>query len=140
MNENEMTFQVKEERKVGEVIKGYTYFQEDDVLVAKVTPCFENGKAGIGRNLKNGIGFGSSEYYVIRPNDKILSVWIYLNITSNEFRTKGKLQMTGTGGLQRVPKDFVSSFKIPLPDLPTQRSIVEQIEKEQALVKRKRLS
>ncbi len=135
VNENEMTFQVKEERKVGEVIKGYTYFQEDDVLVAKVTPCFENGKAGIGRNLKNGIGFGSSEYYVIRPNDKILSVWIYLNITSNEFRTKGKLQMTGTGGLQRVPKDFVSSFKIPLPDLPTQRSIVEQIEKEQALVK-----
>ncbi|WP_277184010.1 restriction endonuclease subunit S, partial [Caballeronia sp. BR00000012568055] len=68
LQENAMFFQAKEERAIGEVLKQYTYFQDDDVLVAKVTPCFENGKAGIARNLVHGIGFGSSEFYVIRAD------------------------------------------------------------------------
>jgi restriction endonuclease S subunit len=134
LNENEIDFKPKTEKPLGEVFKGYTYFREDDVLFAKVTPCFENGKAGIAKNLKNGIGFGSSEYYIIRPNEKILSVWIYLNIKSNQFMQNGKLKMTGTGGLQRVPKDFVATYQIPHPPLETQRQIVTRIEHEQALV------
>jgi type I restriction enzyme M protein len=134
LNENQIDFNPKEIRSLSDVYKGYTYFKNDDVLLAKVTPCFENGKAGIARNLKNGIGFGSSEYFVIRPNDKILSTWIYLNIITNSFREKGKLNMTGTGGLQRVPLDFLKSTEIPLPHIEIQKQIVAQIEKEQELV------
>jgi type I restriction enzyme M protein len=134
VNENQIDFIPKQTKLLSEVIKGYTYFKEDDVLLAKVTPCFENGKAGIAKNLKNGIGFGSSEYFVLRPNEKILSTWIYLNVITNSFREKGKLNMTGTGGLQRVPPDFVKSTLIPLPDIKIQHQIVSQIEKEQELV------
>ena len=135
LNENQMDFTPKTIKPLSEVIKGYTYFREDDVLLAKVTPCFENGKAGIAKGLTNKIGFGSSEYYVIRPNERILSVWIYINVTSDIFRENGTQKMTGTGGLQRVPREFVSSYIIPLPPLETQRQIVAQIEREQALVK-----
>ncbi|MEZ5002881.1 MAG: N-6 DNA methylase [Chitinophagales bacterium] len=134
LNENQIDFTPKQTKKLSEVYKGYTYFKEDDVLLAKVTPCFENGKAGIANGLKNHIGFGSSEYFVLRPNEKILSTWIYLNIITDSFRKKGKLNMTGTGGLQRVPPDFVKNSFIPLPNNETQRQIVAQIEKEQALV------
>lgn len=134
LNENQIDFIANQTKPLGEVIKGYTYFKNGDVLLAKVTPCFENGKVGIARGLVNGIGFGSSEYFVIRPNEKILSTWIYLNIITDNFRERGKLNMTGTGGLQRVPTDFIKSMLIPLPPLESQRQIVEQIEKEQALV------
>jgi restriction endonuclease S subunit len=134
LNENQIGFTATQIKSLHEVYKGYTYFREDDVLLAKVTPCFENGKAGIAKGLKNGIGFGSSEYFVIRPNKKILSTWIYINIIKDSFRRGGKLNMTGTGGLQRVPIDFVKSSIIPLPDIETQRQIVAQIEKEQQLV------
>lgn len=134
LNENQIDFEPKQSKSLKEVIKGYTYFRDDDVLLAKVTPCFENGKAGIAKGLLNGIGFGSSEYYVIRPNEKILSTWIYLNVTTNDFRKRGKNNMTGTGGLQRVPKDFVETSVIPLPSIEIQRQIVSQIEKEQELV------
>jgi type I restriction enzyme M protein len=134
LNENQIDFTPNQIKSLSEVYKGYTYFKEDDVLLAKVTPCFENGKAGIAKGLKNGIGFGSSEYFVVRPNEKILSTWIYLNIITDTFRNGGKLNMTGTGGLQRVPPGFVKSSLIPLPDIETQRQIVAQIEKEQALV------
>jgi restriction endonuclease S subunit len=134
LNENQIDFISQEEKPLGEVFKGYTYFRDNDVLIAKVTPCFENGKAGIANNLKNGIGFGSSEYYVLRPNNKILSVWIYLNLTSQHFMDYGKSKMTGTGGLQRVPRDYVSSYKIPLPSVEIQQQIVTSIEQEQVLV------
>lgn len=134
INENQIDFIPKQTKPISEVIKGYTYFQDNDVLLAKVTPCFENGKAGIAKNLKNGIGFGSSEYFVLRPKGNILSTWIYLNIITNSFRENGKLNMTGTGGLQRVPPDFVKSTLIPLPHVDIQTQIVSQIEKEQELV------
>jgi len=134
INENRIDFTPKQIKKLSEVIKGYTYFIEDDVLLAKVTPCFENGKAGIAKGLKNGIGFGSSEIYVLRPNKVIISTWIYLNIITYHFREQGKQSMTGTGGLQRVPKDFILKYKIPLPFIEIQNEIVAQIEQEQEMV------
>ncbi len=134
LNENSIEFKPKQTRTLMEVIKGYTYFREEDVLLAKVTPCFENGKAGIAKGLVNDIGFGSSEYFVLRPNNKVLSEWIYFNVTTASFREQGRQRMTGTGGLQRVPPDFVKSFPIPLPDIETQHQIVARIEKEQELV------
>ena len=135
ISEREMLFTPKEQRPIGEVFKQYTYFENEDVLVAKVTPCFENGKSGIARQLAAGIGFGSSEFYVLRAHaDRALPEWVYFQVTTDRFRTLGAAQMTGTGGLQRVPRDFVASWEIPLPDLPTQRAIVAEIEAEQSLV------
>lgn len=120
----------KKEKALDEVYKGYTYFRENDVLVAKVTPCFENGKSGIAKNLKNGIGFGSSELHVIRPSDKILPEYIYPFINLDKFIQEGKKQMTGTGGLQRVPVIYISETAIPLPPLKIQQKIVIVIEAE----------
>jgi type I restriction enzyme M protein len=135
LSQGEMLFEPKEAKQLGEVIKQYTYFQEDDVLLAKVTPCFENGKSGIARGLTNRLGFGSSEFYVLRPNcEEVLPEWIYFNVITPEFISLGHAQMTGTGGLQRVPKDYVFSSKIALPDIDTQKIIIADIQKEQALV------
>ncbi len=130
INENQIDFESKEERLLEEVYSGYTYFKNDEVLLAKVTPCFENGKAGIAKNLNNGIGFGSSEFYVFRCTDRVLPVWIYLNITSERFRKLGEEQMTGTGGLQRVPKDFLLNYEITVPSISVQHEIVNQIAQE----------
>lgn len=134
LNENEISFIPKEEKILSEVINGYTYFADNDVLFAKVTPCFENGKAGIAKGLRNKIGFGSSEFFVLRANDKVLPMWLYLNIKSQKFSISGKEQMSGTSGLQRIPREFVIGFQIPLPPLSEQQSIVAAIEEEMNLV------
>ena len=134
LNENQISFLPKKEKLIGEVIKSYTYFKDDDVLLARVTPCFENGKAGIARGLKNGIGFGSSEYFVIRPSSKIMSEYVYRLISTVEFRKNGANRMTGTGGLQRVPVDYLYSYTFPLPPLEVQREVVAEIEGYQKLI------
>jgi len=134
IGEHAMYFEQKETKRLDEVTTSYTYFKDGDVLLAKVTPCFENGKAGIARGLRNGIGFGSSEFYVLRPNDSALAEWIFMCAASPAFRAWATPQMTGTGGLQRVPRSVVENYRIPLPPLATQRAIVAEIEAEQALV------
>lgn len=133
--EHAMLFTPKEARDISEVYSGYTYFKENDVLLAKVTPCFENGKAGIARNLINNIGFGSSEFYVLRalPN-KILPEIIYYTINNFDFLIKGKNNMTGTGGLQRLTKEFVLNYPIKLPTLDEQKIIVAQINEEMSII------
>ena len=77
-------------------------------------PSFENGKEGIAKGLKNGIGFGSSEFYVLRSNDTVLPEWVYINVVTQSFRTNGIANFTGTSGLRRVPKSFVESYSIPV--------------------------
>ena len=134
IGENDMYFDPKDYKILQDVRSSYTYFKDNDVLIAKVTPCFENGKAGIAKNLSNGIGFGSSEFYVLRPTESVISQWIYLCTTTPAFRGWATPQMTGTGGLQRVPRSVIENFKIPLPSLPTQQAIVAEIEAEQSLV------
>ena len=134
MNQKMLLFETKKERTKGEVYKGYTYFRNEDVLLAKVTPCFENGKSGIARNLTNGIGFGSSEYYVFRSIGKTIPEYIYYLISDPSFIDEGRKRMTGTGGLQRVPIDFVTNYQIPLPPLEIQHQIVTQIEHERLIV------
>lgn len=134
LSQNGTYFDVLQTKKLSEVVGSYTYFAENDVLLARVTPCFENGKIGIAKNLKNKIGFGSSEYIVLRPTEKILPEIIYAFIATDEFSNNGKTKMTGTGGLQRVPVDFVKDWEIHLPPLEVQKQIVEKIEAERALV------
>lgn len=135
VNEHRKSFVPTEERTLSEVYSGYTYFQNGDVLLAKVTPCFENGKSGIATGLTNNIGFGSSEFFVLRPNpDRVLSDYIYRLISTDAFTEQGKTKMTGTGGLQRIPKDFISSYSIPLPPLTVQEEIVAEIESYQKII------
>lgn len=134
LNEWRIGFEPKESKTLGEVGASYTFFADGDVLLAKVTPCFENGKAGIARNLRNGVGFGSSEFYVLRPGEGVLAEWVYRCITHEAFRAKAVPQMTGTGGLQRVPRAFVEGFEIPLPPLEVQREIVTEIEGYQRVI------
>ncbi|RJP17178.1 MAG: restriction endonuclease subunit M/S [Candidatus Abyssobacteria bacterium SURF_5] len=134
IGEHEMFFEPRETKQLDEVTTSYTYFKDGDVLLAKVTPCFENGKAGIARGLRNGIGFGSSEFYVLRPTDGLLPEWVFMCVATQAFQAWATPQMTGTGGLQRVPRAVVENYKIPLPPLATQQAIVAEIETEQALV------
>ena len=135
VSESDMYFSTSEERPLKDVYTGYTYFRDQDVLLAKVTPCFENGKSGLAKNLKNGIGFGSSEFFVLRAKlDKVLPEYIYYVINSNRFIAQGTPQMTGTGGLRRLTKDFVLNYPVSLPPLEEQRRIVSQTEEEIAVV------
>ena len=134
MGENRMYFAPKDYKCLKEVGSSYTYFKDNDVLIAKVTPCFENGKAGIAKGLSNGIGFGSSEFYVLRSAKEVLPEWIFLCIATPAFHKWATPQMTGTGGLQRVPKSVLESYEFPLPALNIQQQIVAEVEAEQALV------
>ena len=134
LNENNVCFNSIEVRTLGEVAGSYTYFRDDDVLVAKVTPCFENGKAGIARGLKNGIGFGSSEFYVVRAGSETLPAWLFHWLTTADFRMRAAAKMTGTGGLQRVPRAVVEEELIPVPDKGVQQAIVAELRAEQAFV------
>jgi type I restriction enzyme M protein len=134
LNEHRISFQPSDEKQLSEVSASYTYFEDNDVLLAKVTPCFENGKAGIARGLLNGIGFGSSEYYVLRSSGQVLPEWVYFCVMHPLFRDAAVAQMTGTGGLQRVPRDYVENFRIPLPPLEVQKEIVAEIEGYQKVI------
>jgi type I restriction enzyme M protein len=127
-------FTPSKSRKLGEVLKSYTYFRDGDVILARVTPCFENGKAGIAKGLTNGIGFGSSEYFVFRAGEPILPGYIYRVLMNDHFRENGIVSTTGTGGLQRVTVDFVKTYRIPLPPLSVQHEIVAEIEGYQKLI------
>lgn len=117
-------------RPYAEVKKGYTHFRENDVLFAKVTPCMENGKMAVARNLKNGMGFGSTEFHVLRPRDGVDPHYVYHFVSSQTFRKEAARHMTGAVGLRRVPSTFLESAEIPLPPLGVQREIVAELEKQ----------
>lgn len=130
INENQMDFHPKQIKTLSEVYSNYTFFGDNDVLLARVTPCFENGKAGIAYKLKNRIGFGSSEFTILRCKEEALPEWVYLWITTENFRKEGKKRMTGTGGLQRVPNEFVASYRIALPEISIQKRLIDNIRLE----------
>lgn len=128
-------FIAEEERKIEDVLSGFTYFRNDDILLAKITPCFENGKAGIARNLKNGIGFGSTEYIVIRVNpDIVYPEWLFYHINTPSFIQGGKSHMTGTAGQQRIDINYVKQYQIPIPSLEKQKIILDSINAERKLI------
>lgn len=134
LGEREMYSFPKEEKSLEEVYKGYTYFKENDVLLAKVTPCFENKKASIVKNLKNEIGFGSSEYIVLRPSEKVAPEIIYSHITSSDFNNTGRKVMTGIGGLKRVPTSFVENYEVPLLDKNSQKQLVSEMNEQEIII------
>lgn len=126
---------LSETRLYGEVKKGFTSFHNGDVLFAKITPCMENGKGGIVKNLKNGLGFGSTEFHVLRPHsDIVLSDWLYYLTSWPVFRKECEKNMTGSAGQKRVPKSFLEEYKLFLPPLETQRHIAAVLDKVSALI------
>lgn len=125
-------------RPLGEVYGGYTYFRDGDVLLAKITPCFENGKLGIARELSNGVGFGSSEFFVIRPLGEVLAEYLYHFLDRDEFRIFAKGRMTGAVGHKRVPKELLEALLIPLPPLEEQGRIVAVLDEAFASLSRAR--
>ena len=109
------------ERPYSEVCKGFTYFGENDVLFAKITPCMENGKGGVAKKLKNGAGFGSTEFHVLRPIKGISDpYWIYILTIFPKFRSDAEKVMTGTGGQRRVPITYLNEYPIALPPIDLQ--------------------
>ncbi|CAK8711646.1 hypothetical protein GMJAKD_00850 [Candidatus Electrothrix aarhusensis] len=108
--------------------KSYTFFQEEDVLFAKVTPCMENGKIAIAKNLKNKIGYGSSEFHVFRCSKNLTNQYLFFFLIQSKLRNDSQQAMTGAVGLRRVPKKFLEEYRIPLAPLPEQRAIVAKIE------------
>jgi type I restriction enzyme S subunit len=111
-------------RPISELWNGFTYFRRGDIIIAKITPCFENGKGAWLENLPTEIGFGSTEFHVIRPHKEITAPYLYRITTLSEFRRLGTDAMTGAAGQQRVPAEFVANFSIPLPPLAEQAAIV----------------
>lgn len=112
------------------ISKGYTYFENEDVLVAKITPCFENGKNALVKDLKYGFGFGSTEFHVIRFKEQILPEFVYYLIKSYAFRTIGQAFMHGTAGQKRVGAEFIEDYLMVTPPLEEQKEIIRYLDNE----------
>lgn len=118
-----------ETRNWGEIKKAYTNFKNGDVIFAKVTPCFENGKAAFVEGLPNGIGAGSSEFFVLRPSSEEVSAkYLLALVKSREFMREGASNMTGAVGLRRVPRQFVESYSVPVPPAGEQTRIAQKLD------------
>lgn len=125
----------KIDRQLSDVRKGsYTYFMENDIILAKITPCMENGKCGIARGLTNGIGMGSSEFHILRCSDKINNKYLFTYLNRNTIRKEAEQNMTGASGHRRVPITFYENLDIPLPSMDKQKEIVEEIENYEKII------
>jgi len=128
------TLQLDEVRPIEEVIGGYTYFEDGDVLQAKVTPCFENKNVAIASGLTNGIGFGSSEINVFRPYRHANAGYLYYRVQEDSYMGFCTSSMIGAGGLKRVPTDVINNFKVAAPELHEQTQIAHFLDHETARI------
>ena len=123
------------DEEYGKVKKGFTYFENNDVLFAKITPCMENGKGAIAYGLTNGIGVGSTEFHVLRPINGISSPYWLLTLTRMPiFRERAAKNMSGTGGQKRVSASYLNHFMVGLPAIEEQRrfeAIYKQADKSE---------
>lgn len=126
------TFEVRKWRSIK---TGFTHFANNDVVVAKITPCFENSKAGIIKGLPNGIGAGTTELNVLRGNQFVLPEYIYAFVKRVDFLKNGEKIMKGVAGQQRVPTEYFYNTLIPLPPISEQKRIVAEIERQFAKTK-----
>ena len=118
------TFVSDIKKPLKELWNGFTYFQENDVIMAKITPCFENGKGALLKDLGSEIGFGSTEFHVLREQAALsASQYLYYLTKTHQFRKMGEAFMTGAAGQKRVPTNFLEDFALGLPPLPEQCAI-----------------
>jgi len=116
------------------VKKGYTHFQEGDVIFAKITPCMQNGKHAVVHGSIDGFGFGSTEFHVVRPSKRILPEWIHFYLRRKATLDEAVKTFTGTVGQQRVPASFLENLLLPLPTLEEQRDIASRVKAQLAEV------
>jgi len=134
VDEKKGTISIIEEKQYGTIKKGYTYFEESDVLFAKITPCMQNGKHTVASGLIDGIGFGSTEFHVIKCSEKIKPEWVHLYLRQKSILKLAETQFTGSVGQQRVPSSFLESLLIPLPSIDIQQEkIIWLMEKMDSL-------
>lgn len=115
-------------RPIGEVCKGYTAFETGDVLLAKITPCMENGKGGVVPTLTHRLAFGSTEFHVLRASPAVTNTWLARYLSQPAFRKLARANMTGTAGQMRVPTKWLRTVEIPIPPLQEQTRIVAKLE------------
>ncbi len=129
-----------ETKSYNEVKTGFTYFAEQDVLFAKITPCMENGKGAVAKGLCNGIGFGSTEFHVLRPVEGVSNpYWIYTVTVFEQFRVDAANNMTGSAGQRRGPASFLEAYKVALPPIGLQNqfaNFVEQTDKSKLEIRK----
>lgn len=125
-------------RPFSDVAKGYTFFSEGDILFAKITPCMQNGKQAIARGLIDGIGFGSTEFHIIRPRPGVASEWIHRFVRQPHVLSAAANHFTGAVGQQRVPESFLASLEIPLPSIDEQDRIMHILNEQMTAVERAR--
>lgn len=125
---NDGYIEQKVDKTLADVRKGsYTYFAEGDIIIAKITPCMENGKCALATDLTNGIGFGSSEFHVFRVNDNLINnVYLFAYLNRREIRTRAAEVMTGSSGHRRVPISFYEDLEIPVPSMEMQMEIAKK--------------
>ena len=127
-------------RPLGDLKSGQSTFKNDDVLFARITPCMENGKTAIARELTNALGFGSTEFHVLRAGPSILPQYLHHFLRRETFRAIARQHMSGSAGQQRLPDGFLHREPIPLPPLVEQRRIVDILDKVDRLRQRQALS
>ena len=134
------SFTIREDGLVRDYYKGYTYFRDGDVLLAKITPCFENGKVAIAENCTNGIGFGTTEFHVSRPIASVSnSYWIKYMLKNDSVHDLATINMTGSAGQKRIQTPFFEKLKIYLPPIELQNQFadfVHQVDKSKVAVQK----
>jgi type I restriction enzyme, S subunit len=130
--------------RINEASSGFTYFRKGDVILAKITPCFENGKGSYLKDLETEIGFGSTEFHTIRAESNLSPSFLFYVTKSNGFKAVGEALMKGAAGQKRVTKEFVQDYPTALPSLSEQTAIADYLDKETARIdeligKKKRL-
>lgn len=123
-----------ETRAIEEVYNGYTYFEDGDVVIAKITPCFENGKGALAEGLTNGVAFGTTELHVIRSLPSIDARFLFYVTIAHDFRAFGEAEMLGAGGQKRVPEEFLKDWRAPLPPVETQKRIARFLDEKTARI------
>jgi type I restriction enzyme S subunit len=126
--EGEITCDLK--MPIKQVMNGFTYFKKNDVVLAKITPCFENGKGAYLSELDTDFGFGTTELFVLRPQNKIFGGFLRLILKSQQFLNLGEQHMSGAAGQQRVQSSFLKNFQIGLPSFEEQIEIANYVENE----------
>ena len=116
-----------EVKTIGELRKGFTPFIENDVIFAKITPCMQNGKSAVARGLANGLGFGSTEFHVIRCGPRVLPEWLWYYLRQHSVKEEAQRNFRGSAGQQRVPADFLKQLKIPVPSTDEQLRLLFRI-------------
>lgn len=127
-----------EVRRFAQVRKGYTYFGEGDVLFAKITPCMQNGKHVIARGLIEGMGFGTTEFHVLRPGPDAISEWIHFYLRQRAILEEATAHFIGSAGQQRLPDSYLSALQIPFPPLEEQKRIAGILTEQMGAVERAR--